>query len=122
MRRFIRSAFVIGRRDFTATVLSKTFIFFLLAPLFPLLFGGVFGSIGASVASQAERPVVAVVSSKNDFDRLSAARGLIGLVLQVHFARHRHSVLLDSPAQFALPSHSFWRLAARRCPNLPADE
>jgi ABC-2 type transport system permease protein len=74
VRRFIRSAFVIGRRDFTATVLSKTFIFFLLAPLFPLLFGGVFGSIGASVASQAERPVVAVVSSKNDFDRLSAAR------------------------------------------------
>ena len=43
MMRFIRSAWVIARRDFTATVLSKTFIFFLLGPLFPLLFGGVFG-------------------------------------------------------------------------------
>ena len=42
MMRFVRSAFVIARRDFSATVLSKAFIFFLLAPLFPLLFGGVF--------------------------------------------------------------------------------
>ena len=74
MIRFIRSAFVIARRDFGATVLSKTFIFFLLAPLFPLLMGGVFGSIGARVATQAARPVVAVVSSDQDFERLSDAR------------------------------------------------
>jgi ABC-2 type transport system permease protein len=74
MMQFIRSAFVIARRDFGATVLSKTFIFFLLAPLFPLLMGGVFGSIGARVATQAARPTVAVVSSEKDFDRLSTAR------------------------------------------------
>jgi ABC-2 type transport system permease protein len=57
----LRSAFVIARRDFTATVLSKTFIFFLLGPLFPLLLGGMFGTIGARVATETERPVVAVV-------------------------------------------------------------
>jgi ABC-2 type transport system permease protein len=74
MMRFLRSSFVIARRDFGATVLSKTFIFFLLGPLFPLLLGGVFGGIGARVASQTERPVVAVVSSSADFDRLAAAR------------------------------------------------
>jgi ABC-2 type transport system permease protein len=74
MMRFIRSAFVIARRDFGATVLSKTFIFFLLAPLFPLLMGGVFGSIGARVATQAARPVVAIISSEKDFERLSNAR------------------------------------------------
>ena len=50
MMRFLRSAFVVGRRDFAATVLSKTFIFFLLAPLFPVAMGGLFGSIGARVA------------------------------------------------------------------------
>jgi len=72
--RFFRSAFVIARRDFTATVLSKTFIFFLLAPLFPLLFGGTFGSISARIASQSAKPVIAVVSSQQDFDRLSDAR------------------------------------------------
>ena len=59
MMRLLRSAFVIGRRDFSATVLSKTFLFFLLGPVFPLLLGGVFGGIGARVASQAEKPVVA---------------------------------------------------------------
>ena len=32
----IRAAFVIARRDFTATVLSKTFLFFLRGTLFPL--------------------------------------------------------------------------------------
>jgi ABC-2 type transport system permease protein len=74
MMRFLRSAFVVGRRDFSATVLSKTFIFFLLGPLFPLLFGGVFGSIGARVAAQTERPVVAVVASRAEFARLAAAR------------------------------------------------
>ena len=74
MMRFLRSSFVIARRDFGATVLSKTFIFFLLGPLFPLLLGGVFGGIGARVASQTERPVVAVVSSSTDFERLSSAR------------------------------------------------
>ena len=47
MMRFLRSALVIARRDFAATVLSKTFLLFLLGPLFPLIFGGVFGGIGA---------------------------------------------------------------------------
>src|SRR3954464_11666083 len=74
MMRFIRSAFVIGRRDFGATVLSKTFIFFLLAPLFPLLFGGVFSSISARVAAQNQRPVVAVIAPKTVFEDLSLAR------------------------------------------------
>lgn len=77
MMRFLRSAFVIARRDFSATVLSKAFIFFLLGPMFPLLLGGVFGTIGANVASQAEQPVVAVVGSRPDFERLTAARDQI---------------------------------------------
>ena len=74
MMRFIRSAFVIARRDFSATVLSKAFIFFLLGPLFPLLLGGVFGTIGAKVANRTERPVIAVIVPRADFERLTAAR------------------------------------------------
>ena len=74
MMRFIRSAFVIARRDFSATVLSKAFIFFLLGPLFPLLLGGVFGGIGARVATQTERPAVAVIAPRAEFERLQAAR------------------------------------------------
>jgi ABC-2 type transport system permease protein len=74
MIRFIRSAFVIARRDFAATVLSKAFIFFLLAPLFPLLLGGVFGGIGARVAAQTERPMIAVIAPHDQFEKLQAAR------------------------------------------------
>lgn len=69
-----RAAMVIARRDFTATVLSRTFFFFLLGPLFPLLLGSVFGGIGARVASQTAQPVVAVVMHENEFKALSKAR------------------------------------------------
>jgi len=93
MMRFLRSAFVIARRDFGATVLSKTFIFFLLSPLFPLLLGGVFGGIGARVATEAAHPLVAVVSDSGDFARLSEARDQLAsaladpsVVTLVHFS------------------------------------
>lgn len=93
MMRTIRGAYVIARRDFAATVLSKAFIFFLIGPLFPLLLGGVFGGIGARVASQTEQPVVAVVSSDADFDRLAGARERVAdalsgpmVVRLVHYA------------------------------------
>jgi len=93
MMRLLKSAFVIARRDFSATVLSKAFIFFLLGPMFPLLLGGVFGGIGARVASQTEQPVIAVVSSETDFERISAARDRIadtiptaGVVRLTHYA------------------------------------
>jgi hypothetical protein len=34
MKEIIRAAFVIARRDFTAIIYSKAFIFFLLGPFF----------------------------------------------------------------------------------------
>jgi ABC-2 type transport system permease protein len=94
--RLFRSAYVIARRDFAATVLSKAFIFFLLGPLFPLLLGGIFGGIGAKVATQTEQPVVAVVASSHDFQRISAARDRIAdtmpdstVVRLAHYAPER---------------------------------
>jgi ABC-2 type transport system permease protein len=73
MKRLFRSAFVIGRRDFGATVFSKTFIFFLIGPLFPVLLGGLFGGIGAQVATQADQSRIAVVATSEDFARLQGA-------------------------------------------------
>jgi len=70
----IRAAFVIARRDFTATVLSKTFLFFLLGPLFPLGVGFLFGGIGAQMDQDASRPTIAVIASAPDFALLDAAR------------------------------------------------
>jgi ABC-2 type transport system permease protein len=77
----VRSAFVIGRRDFTATVMSKTFLLFLLGPLFPVLMGAAFGSIGARIDEESQRPVVVVVGSEADYASFSASRArLAGLL------------------------------------------
>jgi ABC-2 type transport system permease protein len=77
MRELLRAAWVIARRDFGATVLSRAFIFFLITPLFPVLLGGVFGGIGARVADQTTRPVVAVAMSPQEYQLLSSARDRI---------------------------------------------
>ena len=81
MTHLLRSAWVIGRRDFMATVWSKAFIFFLIGPLFPVLLGAVFGGIGARVASQAEQPRVAVIAAPEEFVRIAAARANLALAL-----------------------------------------
>jgi ABC-2 type transport system permease protein len=70
----IRAAFVIARRDFTATVLSKTFLFFLLGPLFPILLGVGMVGIGAQVDRNAKAPPVAVISSAGEYELIAAAR------------------------------------------------
>ncbi len=74
MTKLLRSSWVIGRRDFAATVLSKAFIFFLIGPLFPVLLGAIFGGIGARVATTTDRPRVAVVAQHDEYERLVAAR------------------------------------------------
>ena len=73
MSPLLRSAWVIARRDFTATVFSKTFIFFLIGPLFPVLLGAIFGGIGAQVATRTDQPRIAVVATEGDYSRLEAA-------------------------------------------------
>jgi ABC-2 type transport system permease protein len=74
VRGMFRAAYVIGRRDFTATVFSKAFIFFLIGPLFPVLMAVLFGGIGTRVASQTESPRVAVVAPRDEFESLASAR------------------------------------------------
>ncbi len=71
MKEILRAAFVIGRRDFTAIIMSKAFIFFLLGPLFPLLIGVAAGSLGGQMAKEVDRPVIGVM-----MDAPSAAKML----------------------------------------------
>lgn len=77
MKEIIRAAFVIGRRDFTAIIYSKAFIFFLLGPLFPLLIGVAAGSLGGQIAKDIERPVIGVALSGVEADRLMSARSAL---------------------------------------------
>lgn len=73
----IRSAFVIGRRDFTAIIFSKAFFFFLLGPMFPVLVAGAAGLLGGEVARDADRPVVGVALSADESRLLLAARSTL---------------------------------------------
>lgn len=80
--RLIQSAFVIARRDYSATVFSRTFLLFLIGPIFPFLIVLMFGGIGAKVAEEAQRPVVAVVFDQADFNRFELAHTQIANALE----------------------------------------
>lgn len=73
MRELLRAALVIARRDFTAVVLSRTFILFLLGPLLPILIGFAFGGLGDRISSTDLRPVVGIALSARDSGALERA-------------------------------------------------
>ncbi len=110
----LRAAFVIARRDFTATVFSKTFLLFLIGPLFPVIMGVMFGGIGDRIDSARTPPQVAVVGSLADFNALKAARERLSPL-----ARERSFVALervapdgdlDSQTDLLLNDHSVERI------------
>ncbi|MEA3054306.1 MAG: type transport system permease protein [Sphingomonadales bacterium] len=74
MMGFFQSAFVIGRRDFVATVWSRTFLFFLLGPLIVIGISVLFGSVSGRMAREDVHATVAVVAKDSDFKLILAAR------------------------------------------------
>jgi ABC-2 type transport system permease protein len=73
----LRAAMVIMRRDFTAILFSRSFLFFLLGPLFPVLVGAMAGSIGSHVEQGADRTVLGIAMSAHDAHAMIAARGVL---------------------------------------------
>ena len=63
---FFQAAWVIARRDFVAVLFSRAFLFFLVGPLFPILVGGLAGSIGKSTATQVISIEVGLAMSAED--------------------------------------------------------
>ena len=74
---FLQSAYVIGRRDFVATVWSRTFLFFLIGPLFILGVSLLFGASSSKMARQDLRSSVAVVAPLAEFTEIDRARGAL---------------------------------------------
>ena len=70
----LAAALVIARRDFTAILLSRSFIFFLLGPLFPVIVGMMAGGIGQKVQESAAAPVLGIAMLAADADAMIAAR------------------------------------------------
>lgn len=123
MNRLLRSAWVIARRDYVATVWSRTFLFFLLGPLLPLLFGGGYGAIMASQQRPQGGRSVQLIMPRADADAMIAARAALaerlgenGLPrLQRQSERGEQPVLtgsLDAPTLSA-PEDALPRLSGR---------
>ena len=70
----LAAAYVVARRDFVAILFSRSFFFFLLGPLFPLLVGGLAGGIGQKVQDSADRPVLGLAMSPADTARMVKAQ------------------------------------------------
>jgi ABC-2 type transport system permease protein len=70
----VQAAYVVARRDFTAILFSRAFLFFLLGPLFPLVVGALAGGIGQRVESTAAQPEIGIAMLSADVDAMLAAR------------------------------------------------
>lgn len=69
----LKAAMVIARRDFVAILFSRTFLFFLLGPLFPLIVGGLAGGIGAQVKTSVDQPQLAIAMTAEERAAMVAA-------------------------------------------------
>lgn len=74
MRNIFESAFVIARRDFVATVYTKTFILFLAAPLIMLAAAFGVGAVSAQADIEATRDSVAVIGDTATVEAIRQAR------------------------------------------------
>lgn len=81
MTRFLKQALVVARRDFTAIVLTPTFLIFLLAPLFMLAVATI-GSLGATHVVEGSRDKVLVVADEAALPRLHAAERRLRALLR----------------------------------------
>lgn len=74
MKRLIRSAFVIARRDYVATVFSRTFLLFLIGPLLPIIFTAGFTKLAINDDKPSRAPLVIAIATPHDGSALLAAR------------------------------------------------
>lgn len=99
-----RAALVIARRDFTAILFSRAFIFFLLGPLFPVAVMALAGGVGAQVQSEASVADIGIAMESREVDALLDARqelaGRIGPAIppMVELARLKPGEVFDARA------------------------
>ncbi|GAC1612968.1 MAG: hypothetical protein NVS3B27_09470 [Novosphingobium sp.] len=67
---------VVARRDFVTVVFSKTFILFLLGPLFMVVIGVAAGGIGHAT-DNADQPVIGVAMTATDAKAMQGARDVL---------------------------------------------
>src|SRR5579863_10234398 len=73
----LRAAMVIMRRDLTALLFSRSFLFFLLGPLFPVLAGVLATAVGNHVDQGADRAVLGIAMTAPDARAMITARHVL---------------------------------------------
>jgi ABC-2 type transport system permease protein len=74
----LSAALVVARRDFMAVLWSRSFIFFLVGPLFPLIVGALAGSVTNHVeTSDAGNPRLGVIMQGPDLDAVLTAGAIL---------------------------------------------
>jgi ABC-2 type transport system permease protein len=69
----LAAALVVARRDFGAILFSRSFFFFLLGPLFPVIIGAMAGGVGKHVQESADRPELGIAMQAEHVDALIGA-------------------------------------------------
>lgn len=69
----LEAAFVVARRDFVAILFSRSFLFFLLGPIFPLIIGLASGGLGAAAAEQSNQARIALQMPSADMAAIRVA-------------------------------------------------
>ena len=65
------AALVVARRDFSAILFSRSFSFFLLGPLFPVVVAALAGGVGQKVPESTARPPRGIVMQAEDAAAMS---------------------------------------------------
>ena len=73
----IAAAMVVARRDFAAILFSRSFIFFLLGPLFPVIVGALAGGVGHRVEQSTRSPDLGIAMQAADVDAMISAHAAL---------------------------------------------
>ncbi len=84
----IQAAWVIARRDFLAILFSRSFLFFLLGPLFPAVVFALSGGIGAAAVERSNDTRIALQMPSEDIKLLLDAHHRIEKELGYHAIPH----------------------------------
>ncbi|MFM5954772.1 MAG: ABC transporter permease [Novosphingobium sp.] len=77
----LQAAYVVARRDFVAILFSRSFLFFLLGPLFTMAIGTMAGGLGQRVQAEARHSELGIAMRGADVDRMLASGTALDPVL-----------------------------------------